>query len=63
MLGKYKKKKEKAKASNSWLLKPLKKSQDICDTSVFNITDNLMAKGGQMCVGRDGLVHSKVKRY
>lgn len=36
-----------AKASNWWFQKPLKKSQDICDTSVFDIIDNLMAKGGQ----------------
>lgn len=62
MLGEYKKKK-KAKASNWWFQKPLKKSQDICDKSVFNIIDNLMSKGGQGCVGGVGLVHSKWKRY
>lgn len=40
-------KKNLAKTSNWWFQKPLKKSQDICDTSVFNIIDNLMAKGGR----------------
>lgn len=40
----------KAKASNS-----CKKSEDIGDASVFNIIDNLMAKGGRMCLSRVGV--------
>lgn len=45
----------KAKASNSWFQKPSKKSGDIGDASVFNIIDNLMAKGGRMCLSRVGV--------
>lgn len=41
--------KKHRKASNAWFQKPLTKSEDIGDTGVFNIIDNLMAKGGQRC--------------
>lgn len=59
MLGEYQK--QKAKASNWWSQKPLKKSQDSCDTSVFNIIDNLMATGGRICINRVGVGSQLIK--